>query len=207
MSSGKRETRRKKKPSLSNVVAHISKALAHIWICKLCSFLTEERRKGKKDISSWKSCLSWLSTKEKGQQEVPPAKKKKRLYNHSAKSQHPLLERNYKSVNLLKRLNLLWIGDSSFCVCTGAVQKLLDQFYSESIFSCVVSSCRQLLRMMGSGWASVLKTQSSRESRSSSEKSRYKYLGRRGKKRFLWQIYSSYYYLKKKKKLILITES
>lgn len=48
--------------------------------------------------------------------------------------------------------------------------------YSETVLSCVASSCRQLLRMMGSGWASVLKTQSSSGRRSSSEKSRYKYL-------------------------------
>lgn len=138
---------------------------------------------------------------------TPQQKKKKRLYNHSAKSQHPLLERNYKSVNLLKRWNLLWIGDSSFCVYTGAVLKYLskllvyNQFYSDTIFSCVVSSSRQLLRMMGSGWASVLKTQSSRESRSSSEKSRYKYLGKGGIKKcvfisplkFILQIYSKMY--------------
>ena len=48
--------------------------------------------------------------------------------------------------------------------------------YSETVLSCVASSCRQLLRMMGSGWASVLKTQSSSGRRSSSEKSRYRYL-------------------------------
>lgn len=50
------------------------------------------------------------------------------------------------------------------------------QSYSETVLSCVASSCRQLLRMMGSGWASVLKTQSSSGRRSSSEKSRYRYL-------------------------------
>ena len=53
--------------------------------------------------------------------------------------------------------------------------------YSVTVLSCVASSCRQLLRMMGSGWASVLKTQSSRGRRSSSEKSRYRYLSRQEK--------------------------
>lgn len=48
--------------------------------------------------------------------------------------------------------------------------------HSETVFSCVALSCRQLLRMMGSGWASVLNTQSSSGRRSSSENSKYRYL-------------------------------
>lgn len=52
-------------------------------------------------------------------------------------------------------------------------------FYSRGVCpsSCLVPcSCRHLLRMTGSGWASVLNTQSSSGSRSSSENSRYRYL-------------------------------
>lgn len=53
------------------------------------------------------------------------------------------------------------------------------EYYSRDVCpsSCLVPcSCRHLLRMMGSGWASVLNTQSSSGSRSSSENSRYRYL-------------------------------
>ena len=50
--------------------------------------------------------------------------------------------------------------------------------------SCVpVSGWRQLLRMTGRAWASVLKTQSSIDSRSSSENNRYRYLPETGKDR------------------------
>lgn len=112
-----------------------------------------------------------------------------RIYNHSVKRQHPLLERNWESMTRSWKdsepalnLCLQYLCDSVCahelcrCVCNCLSPQGGVQSYSVTVLSCVASSCRQLLRMTGSGWASVLKTQSSRGRRSSSEKSRYRYL-------------------------------
>lgn len=123
-----------------------------------------------------------------------------RIYNHSVKRHHPLLERNRESITrswkdsepasnwCLEYFMLLCAHEPCKCVRDGL------SCYSETVFSCVSSSCRQLLRTMGSGWASVLKTQSSSGRRSSSEKSRYRYLGRQEVVHFiqLWCKFSGF---------------
>ena len=143
--------------------------------------VSSQRKEGKKKVLfSWKSCLSWLSTKKKGPAGSNPGE---RIYNHSVKTTTSFTGKELR-VPLLKRL---WTG-IEICVCHICVAVCVHmncanvsvvvgvQSYSETVLSCGAGSSRQLLRMMGSGWASVLKTQSSRERRSSSENSRYRYL-------------------------------
>lgn len=94
---------------------------------------------------------------------------RKRIYNQNKRHQKrrvPKMLLNLHSTgvwNTLCDCAHLWL---SYLLFVGVHCQL------ETVLSCVASSWRQLLRMMGSGWASVLKTQSSSGRRSSSENSK-----------------------------------
>lgn len=77
---------------------------------------------------------------------------------------------------LLKRLGTCIDSELLCDILCDCVRLSQCRVWIQSVLSCVASFCRQLLRMTGSGWASVLNTQSSRGRRSSSEKIRYRYL-------------------------------
>lgn len=168
-------------------MARRSTLLPYIWVCKLYWFPHRGKEGKKKVLFSRKSCLSWLSTKEKCQQEDVRRKDLQSQRKTTPSFTRKGIESPWHAPE--QTLNLPRIGVWNilcYCVHMNSANVSVTvsavvwgiQSYSETVFSCVSSSCRQLLRMTGSGWASVLKTQSSSGRRSSSEKSRYRYLGR-----------------------------
>lgn len=113
--------------SLSNNMAHSSTLLPlHLGLQVI--LVSSQRKEGKKKVLfSWKSCLSWLSTKK----ELPAGSNPgERIYNHSVKRQHPLLERNWESITRSWKdsepaLELVFAISVWLCVCTRTVQMCL----------------------------------------------------------------------------------
>lgn len=106
--------------------------------------------------------------------DCPQRKSRLRCYNYSV--QHEILYRRRSREAAVRAAGTR--GPASLCMW---VSGCVIAGYIRCVFcvSRVVPlwcSSKQLLRMIGKGWASVLNTQSSRGSRSSSEKSRYRYL-------------------------------
>ncbi len=142
----------------------------------ICFFLTEERSKGKKVLFSWKSRFTDCPRK------ITPASARRGKREASAQ-RYTITAYIYICIYIYEEILYRkgaenpcqdpwgWIR-VCVCVCDG-------KHYSRLVcpWSCVaLCSCRQLLCITGSGWASVLNTQSSSGRRSSSENSRYRYL-------------------------------
>lgn len=149
----------------------------HIHLGLQFHLVSSQRKEGKRKVPfSQKVLLFWLSTKKKCEQENSSAKKKKitiRLRDTILPRKEA--ESTKDAPEPASNWCLEYLCD---CAHPWLSHFLFVGFYchSETVFSCVASSCRQLLRMMGNGWASVLKTQSSSGRRSSSENSKYRYL-------------------------------
>lgn len=160
-----------KPPSSSNLGLHVI-------------LVSSQRKEGTKERKN-KRCsfhkvmfLSWLSAEEKCQQENK--KPSQRIYNHSILCSKGTASPRRPALSLRRTAAYFnhWLftppPPPSQPMCVFAWRS--DQSYSDSDCSCGAPPCWQFLRMTGSGWASVLNTQSSSGRRSSSEKSRYRYL-------------------------------
>lgn len=81
--------------SLSNNMAHRSTLLPYIWVCKLYCF-PHRGKKERKRCSFHEShvCLD-CPQKRSASRKIA---RRKRIYNHSVKLHHPLLERNWESI-------------------------------------------------------------------------------------------------------------
>lgn len=81
--------------SLSNNMAHRSTLLPYIWVCKLYCF-PHRGKKERKRCSFHEShvCLD-CPQKRSASRKIA---RRKRIYNHSVKRHHPLLERNWESI-------------------------------------------------------------------------------------------------------------
>lgn len=101
--------------SCFNIVARRSTFLPHIWVCKLYWFPHRGKEGKKKVLFPRKSCLSWLSTKEKCQQEdVRP----KDLQSQRKTTPSFTGKESRVHNTLLKRLNLHRIGVwNILCYC------------------------------------------------------------------------------------------
>lgn len=151
-----------------------SSLLPYIWGGNVICFPHRGKNERKRCSFHKKSCCFDCPHKRSANRRQA---QRKNIYNQN-KRHHPSLEGSkefercsWTCIQLVFGI-LVWL-------CTSGLSHLLFvgvHCHSETFFFCVASSCRQLLRMMGSGWASVLKTQSSSGRRSSSENSKYRYL-------------------------------
>lgn len=151
-----------------------SSLLPYIWVCNFIWFPHRGKKERKKVLFSQKSCCFDCPQKRSANRKIAQRKKftirikDTILPWKEVKSSKDAPEPAFNwCLEYLCDCAHLW---PSHFLCVGV------HCHSETVFSCVASSCRQLLRMMGSGWASVLKTQSSSGRRSSSENSKYRYL-------------------------------
>lgn len=98
-------------------MAHGSTLLPHGRVCSYTGFLTEERRKEKGALFTKVMFVLIVHKKE-----VPAGSNPgERIYNHSVKPQHPLLERNPRVLNTLLKYSepaLTWCV--CVCVCVRA---------------------------------------------------------------------------------------
>lgn len=135
-------------------MARRSTLLPYIWVCKLYWFPHRGKEGKKKVLLSRKSCLSWLSTKEKCQQEDV---RRKDLQSQRKTTPSFLLKESRVHNTLLKRLWTcieLVFGMFSVTVCTWTVQMWLSQLVFE-VFSLILKpSSPVFLRPAGSscGW-------------------------------------------------------
>lgn len=174
--------------SLSNNVAHRSTLLPYIWVCKLYCFPHRGKKERKRcsfheshvclDCPQKRSASRKIARRKdlQSQRKTTPSFTGKELRVHNT-----LLKRLWTCIKLVFGI-FVWLCVHMNCANVSVTVSAVVcgvQSYSETVLSCVASSCRQLLRMTGSGWASVLKTQSSSGRRSSSEKIRYRYLSKR----------------------------
>lgn len=167
-----------------SMAQHHTVLLPQIRGCKLFIFSSQRKEAKKKRCSSHESHVSlivhgklrWLLPTEESRKSRLRDIQSQRvciyIYIYIKRSfTGKELRIQVKTVRLRPRL---WIHVSCVCVCV-----CNGGHYSRRVCpssGLVLCSCRHVWRMTGSGWASVLNTQSSRDSRSSSENSRYRYL-------------------------------
>ncbi len=158
---------------------HRTALLPQIRGCKLFVFSSQRKEAKKKRCSSHE--VTFTDCPQKITRRLPPAEESGKPRLRDIQSQRIFIyvyiyeeilyrKGSWESMSGSVRLNPCVCV--CVCVCDG-------KHYSRLVcpWSCVaLCSCRQLLCITGSGWASVLNTQSSSGRRSSSENSRYRYL-------------------------------
>ncbi len=161
-----------------SMARHRTALLPQIRGCKLFVFSSQRKEAKKKRCSSHESHVSLIVHRKL--RRLPPAEESGKPRLRDIQSQRIFIY-VYIYEEILYRKGAEnpcqdpwgWIRVCvCVCVCDG-------KHYSRLVcpWSCVaLCSCRQLLCITGSGWASVLNTQSSSGRRSSSENSRYRYL-------------------------------